>query len=138
MITKKYFLLFILLLAASLNGTAANCKQVYTIGAYDEAFAKHATVAKLGPIPATDIPPTFPKSFLEQDGSYGGGEAFCSIKQACHTLKQQIASGLLPKTENWHIYLLDADWHKDIYELYPNDFRIKHSVSVLKMVKKNC
>ncbi len=117
---------------------ASNCNHVYTIGAYDEAFSKHATITKLGPIAAADVPPTIPKSFLEKDGSYGGGEALCTIKQACRVLKKQLATGELPKNENWHIYLLDADWNRDTYKLHANNFRIKHLVKVLKLVRENC
>ena len=117
---------------------ANNCNKVNTIGAYDEVFSKHAAVTKLGPIAAPDVPPIIPKSFLEKDGSYGGGEAFCTIKQACNALKKQLASGVLLKNENWHIYLLDADWSRDTYKLNTNDFRIKHPVKVLKLAKKNC
>jgi len=129
---------FILNLTFFSNVWANNCDKVYTIGAYDEAFSKQANVTKLGPIAAADVPPTIPKSFLEKDGSYGGGEALCTIKQACHALKKQLASGVLPKSETWHIYLLDADWNRDTYKLHANDFRIKHSAKVLKLVRKNC
>lgn len=130
--------IFILNLILFQNALASNCKYVYTIGAYDEAFSKHVTVTKLGPIAAADVPPTIPKSFLEKDGSYGGGEALCTIKQACRVLKKQLASGELPKNENWHIYLLDADWNRDNYKLHANDFRIKHPVKVLKLARENC
>ena len=136
---KKYLLSSIILISFSLGGIAyANCKHVYTIGAYDEVFAKHASITKLGPLPASEIPPGLPKSFLEKDGSYAGGEAFCTIKQACRILKQQVSSGVLPNTENWHIYILDAGWNQDTYKLRLNNFRIKHPVKVLKLVKQNC
>ncbi len=129
---------FILNLTFSSNVWANNCNKVYTIGAYDEAFSKNTIVTKLGPMAAADVPPIIPKAFLEKDGSYGGGEAFCTIKQACHALKKQLASGVLPKNEHWHIYLLDADWNQDTYKLHTNDFRIKHPVKVLKPVRENC
>lgn len=136
---KKYFpkIIATVLLILS-NNVHAACKLVYTIGAYDEPFAKRAEISKLGPLLASDIPAVLPKSFLENDGSYGGGEAFCTIRQACIMLKQQLASGILPPTESWHIYLLDASWEKDIYELHPKDFRIKHNVKVIKLIQKNC
>lgn len=129
---------FILIVMFFSNVWANNCNKVYTIGAYDGSFSKHAAVTKLGPIAAANVPVVIPKSFLEKDGSYGGGEAFCTIKQACHALKKQVASGVLLKNEHWHIYLLDADWNRDTYKLHPNDFRIKHPVKVLKIVKENC
>lgn len=120
------------------NAWTSNCKYVYTIGAYDEAFSKHVAVTKLGPIPAADVPLELPKSFLEKDGSYGGGEAFCTIKQACRKLKKQLTAGILPKNLNWHIYLLAVDWNRDTYKLNTNDFRIMRSSEVLKLVRKNC
>ncbi|MDI9818798.1 MULTISPECIES: DVU_2496 family lipoprotein [unclassified Legionella] len=135
---KFNFFLFILNLIVSFNSIAGNCKHVYTLGAYDEAFSKHMTITKLGPIAAVNVPPMIPKSFLEKDGSYGGGEALCTVKQACRALKKQLVSGELPKNENWHIYLLDADWNRDTYKLHADDFRIKHPVKVLKLVRENC
>lgn len=111
-----------------------NESKVYTIGAYEEAFAQGKTVTKLGPLSAANVPPVFPKSFLEKDGSYAGGEVFDSIERALATLKEQLSSEILPKELNWHIYLLEADFQKDTYELHPNDFRIKHTVNVLKRV----
>ncbi|KTD49923.1 hypothetical protein Lrub_0365 [Legionella rubrilucens] len=122
----------------SFNAWAGDCSQVYTIGAYDEAFENHAVVSKLGAIPASEVPPAIPPSFLENDGSYGGGEATCSIAEACQLLKTQLASGLLDSKENWHIYLLEAVWGKDTYLLHPNDYRLKHPVKVVALVKKDC
>lgn len=117
---------------------AIESKYVYTIGAYDDAFSQRALVTKSGPIPAADISSPIPQSFLEKDGSYGGGEAFYSINQACRALKRQLASRIFSKNENWHIYLLDANWNRDTYKLHPNDFRIKNPVKVLKLVQENC
>lgn len=118
--------------------SSAKCKDVYTIGAYDEAFKNHLTVTKLGPLPASEVPPALPKSFLEKDGSYGGGEAFCTIEKACHVLEHQLNAGVLPKTESWHIYVLDADWNRDTYKLHSNDYRINYSVKVLNLVRERC
>lgn len=126
-----------LILTLSSSNFAA-CKNVYTIGAYDEAFANHAVITKLGPLATKDVPSTIPKSFLEKDGSYGGGEAFCKIKDACHALVHQLDTGVLPASEKWHIYLLDADWNRDTYKLHQDDYRITHSVKVLKLVKEKC
>lgn len=108
--------------------------KVYTIGAYEEAFARNQKVKKLGPLLVAEIPSAFPASFLEKDGSYGGGEVFDSIEKALAVLEQKLLAEVLPKTENWHIYLLEADWSSDIYELHPNDFRVKHTVDVLHRV----
>lgn len=125
---KKY--LFWILFC--LNAQAyAYCKTVYTIGAYEEAFAKHAIITKLGPLTSSNLPSGFPKTFLEKNGSYGGGEAFCTVKAATRMLKRQLAAGVLPPNEHWHIYILDADWNRDVYKLKANDFRLKHAVKVL-------
>jgi hypothetical protein len=83
---KNYFVLVLCACLIVSMDSIAKCKSIYTIGAYDEVFAKHATVTKLGPLSAADVPPTLPKSFLENDGSYGGGEAFCTIEKACRAL----------------------------------------------------
>jgi hypothetical protein len=113
-------------------------EHVYTIGAYDQAFSQQEQVMKLGPLPANEVPPALPSAFLEKDGSYGGGEAFQTIEQACLVLKQQLASGVLPSTEVWHIYLLDANWNQDTYPLHPHDFRISRTVRVVSMARKEC
>ena len=136
----KTFLNMLIIIAALLGSVQcfAKCKSVYTIGAYDEAFKSHLTVTKLGPLAASEVPPALPKSFLEKDGSYGGGEAFCTRKKACITLIHQLDTGKLPDTENWHIYILDADWNRDTYKLHANDFRINHAVTVLKLVREKC
>ncbi|KTD32166.1 hypothetical protein Lnau_3077 [Legionella nautarum] len=131
------FAVLILTFIISIN-CSATCKKVYTIGAYDEAFKNHITVTKLGPLSASEVPATLPKSFLEKDGSYGGGETFCSIEEACYALKSQLASGVLPKTEAWHIYILDAVWSYDTYELHTNDYRLNRPVKVLQSVRESC
>ena len=136
----KNYIIFTLLsitFTFSMN-SLAKCKEVFTIGAYDEAFKNHITVTKLGPLPASEVPPVLPKSFLEKDGSYGGGEAFCTIEQACRALESQLNKGVLPKTETWHIYILDADWNHDTYKLHSNDFRINRSVKVLNLAREKC
>ncbi|ASQ47073.1 DVU_2496 family lipoprotein [Legionella clemsonensis] len=135
------WLFWTLLLISSLcsaAGWASQRQNVYTIGAYDDAFKQRAAVMKLGPLPANEVPPVIPQSFLESDGSYGGGEVTRTISQACQLLKKQLNTGILPHEENWHIYLLEADWNKDTYQLHSNDYRLKHPVRVLKLVKKEC
>lgn len=132
---KKYLLIITCYFSIIFNIHAkANCKKVYTIGAYDEGFAKKALVTKLGPIPANKISPNIPPSFLEKNGSYGGGEAFCTINAAREALQKQLKSGILPKNIDWHIYLLEANWQRDVYKLHDNDFRIRHAVKVLQKV----
>lgn len=132
-----WFSLFVAISFVSLK-SFAQCKKVYAVGAYDKAFSKHATVTKLGPLSAAQVPKSIPREFLEKDGSYGGGGAYCSIEAACLGMQHEVQSGVLAKDEVWHVYLLDAEWGKDVYELHPNDFRIKHSVRVLKRVKSSC
>ncbi|OAI47104.1 hypothetical protein AYO45_01615 [Gammaproteobacteria bacterium SCGC AG-212-F23] len=136
---KKYIILLLLsiIFTLSINSLAKN-NAVYTIGAYDEAFKTHNPVTKFGPVTASEIPPTLPKTFLEKDGNYGGGEAFRTIKAACDALKHQLTNGILPNTYAWHIYLLDANWKPGTYQLHPNDYRIKQTVRVLKLVKETC
>lgn len=122
----------------SLKAWTSSCTKIYTIDAYDAAFKQHAIVKKLGPIPASQVPSAIPKSFLENGGSYGGGEVRCTISEACQLLSTQLASGLLANNENWHIYRLDGNWDNDTYQLHPNDYRIKHPMVVLELVKEKC
>jgi len=116
----------------------AQANAVYTFGAYDDPFSKQATVLKLGPLPTSEIPSEFPRRFLEADGSYGGGEAFQSIADACRGLQEFAAVGRLPAGNHWHIYLTDAMWGSDTYELRPRDFRLSHTATVLQIVKEQC
>lgn len=135
-IMKKSILFFAFWLATF--SSHAECSHVYTIGAYDSAFKNNFSVTKLGPLTAKDVPPILPKTFLEQDGSYAGGEAFCSIKKACLALNTQLANGILPATEHWHIYLLNAEWKSDTYQLRTQDHRLNKSVKVLKLTREKC
>ena len=135
---RKIFVMMTFLLFLSSAHAQVDSHKVYTVGAYDYALVKQGGVLKLGPLPHSEVPPQLPKTFLEKDGSYGGGEAFKTVHDACSDLKKQISSGKLPASINWHIYLLKAKWRVDTYELHPNDFRIKHSVIVLRKVKSAC
>ncbi|WP_370569541.1 hypothetical protein [Legionella sp. MW5194] len=36
------------------------------------------------------------------------------------------------------MYLLQAVWDNDTYLLHPNDYRLKHPVKVVALVKKEC
>lgn len=129
----------LLIIALLFSSTCmAECTHVYTIGAYDQAFKQHQKVSKLGPLSASEVPPTLPKTFLEKNGSYAGGEAFRTISSACQALNYQAKVGILPNNEAWHIYKLDADWYADTYKLRANDVRLKRTVNVLKLVRKDC
>ncbi|WP_058525763.1 DVU_2496 family lipoprotein [Legionella erythra] len=130
--------LFIFSAALSMGALAGEERPVYTIGAYDDAFAKQLAVMKLGPIAASEVPSVIPASFLEQDKSYAGGEAFPTIDEACAALKSQLAENKLPADEHWHVYLLEPHWGQDTYALRTNDVRISHPVRVIKMVKGVC
>jgi len=136
---KKYFLGCLLILQSCLvYSQADSCPTVYALGAYDKAFAEGLGVVKLGPLAKDKIPPFMPQSFLEPDGHYGGGEVFCSVKIACRTLQQLLENKILPADEHWLIYELAANWPSDVYELYPFDFRLNHSVKVLRLAATQC
>lgn len=116
----------------------AGCNRLYTIGAYDEEFNKHVTVIKPGKLTSSEVPTDFPKVLLESDGSYAGGEVFCSVKQACAALKQLSAKEDFPKDQKWHVYVIDAEWKKDTYKLRADEYRIKNPATVIELAKKNC
>jgi len=122
-------------LRSSFYAPATIVTPVYTIGAYEECLKNNAEVHKFGPMHANEVPEWMPKSFLEKDGSYGGGEVFRTIKEAQLTLEKQICSKMLPEGMDFYIYLLEADWTRDVCELHPNDFRLKTTVLVLKKVE---
>lgn len=104
----------------------AECAKVYTIGdtSYDIALAKGKPPVKLGPIQAENVPDIFPQSFLENDGSYGGGKVYPSISAAQKELKVLLQKGTLPEGLTWHIFELDATWEDDVYEISQNDYRL--------------
>ncbi len=114
----------------------AQCDNVYTIGDYDNSLIANGMVIKLGPENAQEVTDNFPKSFLESDGTYGGGEAFCSIERACEVMFQLKNNGTLPYDGNWRIYLLQARWDKDVYQLKNDDYRINKPVKVLQEVHR--
>ncbi|WP_290920770.1 DVU_2496 family lipoprotein [Halodesulfovibrio sp.] len=102
------------------------CAKVYTIGdsSYDIALAKGKPPVKLGPIQAENVPDIFPQSFLEKDGSYGGGKVYPSISAAQKGLKVLLQKGTLPEGLTWHIFELDATWEDDVYEISQSDYRL--------------
>lgn len=113
------------------------CSEVYTVGevSYDQALADGKSIMKLGPIPAGNVPPVFPKSFLESDGSYGGGIVYKSVEDAKDGLAASLKNGTLPAGLEWHIYQLDAEWENDVYELKKDDYRLKQPCPVEKRIQ---
>lgn len=132
----------LIIMSLSLYGSAlgkeqkSRCSRVYTIGDvnYDKALESGKPSIKLGVIPAGQVPPIFPKSFLEADGSYGGGVVYCSIEGAKQGLNNLLEKNILPKEMEWHIYELEATWETDVYKLKVNDFRLKKTSKVKKRV----
>ncbi len=127
--------LAVLCVGFTLHGHA-QCEDVYTIGDYDNSLIANGMVLKLGPVDAQEVPDVFPKSFLESNGGYGGGEAFCTIEKACEVQQQLINNGTLPNDGHWKIYLLQARWDKDVYLLKNGDYRINKPVKVLQEVHR--
>lgn len=126
---------FVLLCALLVFNCHAYCAHVYTIGDYDHTLIEKGMVTKLGPIPSEEIIDAFPQTFLETDGSYAGGEAFCSIEDACAEMKKLKASGILP-AGHWRIYELQATWDQDVYKLHDENYRFNKSVKVLQEVNQ--
>ncbi|WP_051251659.1 DVU_2496 family lipoprotein [Psychrilyobacter atlanticus] len=114
----------------------SRCSGVYTIADinYDKSLENGKPVIKLGVILADQVPPTFPKSFLEADGSYGDGVVYCSVEEAIQGLNNLLEKKILPKEMEWHIYELGATWETDVYQLKTNDFRLKTPSKVKKRV----
>ena len=110
---------------------------VYTIGevSYDKSLENGNPSIKLGPIPADQVPPVFPKSFLEPDGSYAGGGVYSSPEEAAMGLTKLLEKGILPKDMEWHIYELDANWETDVYLLKKGDYRLQKPSRVKRRVK---
>ena len=118
------------------NQQQGKCSGVYTIGevSYDKSLERGNPIVKLGPIPADQVPPVFPKSFLESDGSYAGGMVYCSPEEAATGLTELLDNGILPKDMEWHIYELDANWETDVYLLKKGDYRLQKPSRVKKRV----
>ncbi len=139
---KKIVSVISIIVALSLYSSAfageqkSKCSGVYTIGdiSYDKSLENGNNSIKLGPIPAEQVPPIFPKSFLEADGSYGGGVVYCSAEGAIQGLNNLLQKSILPKDMEWHIYELEATWEIDVYELNKNDFRLKNPSKVKSRV----
>jgi hypothetical protein len=133
-IATSVLFLFVTILALPHYGM---CSEVYTVGevSYDQALADGKPIMKLGPIPAGNVPPIFPKSFLEPDGSYGGGIVYQSVENAKDGLAALLKNGTLPAGLEWHIYQLDAEWENDVYELKKGDYRLKKPCPVEKRIQ---
>lgn len=112
------------------------CSGVYTIGevSYDKSLENGNPSIKLGPISVDQVPPFFPKSFLEPDGSYAGGVVYCSPEEAAMGLNKLLGKGILPNEMEWHIYELDANWKTDVYLLKKGDYRLQKPSKVKKRV----
>ncbi len=113
------------------------CPPIFTIGeqtAYDKALQSKKPLIKVGPLKASDVPPQFPRIFLEADGSYGGGEALASPKEAIAKINVLIKSGVLAQSSRWEVYTLEGCFDQDTYELHPHDFRINKNLKVTKKI----
>ncbi|SIN96701.1 DVU_2496 family lipoprotein [Halodesulfovibrio marinisediminis] len=134
--TEVVFVLFLFVLILAWPNLGM-CSNVYTIGdaSYDISLAKEKAPVKLGPLPVGSVPSIFPESFLEADGSYGGGVVYKTIPGAKKGLKELLKKGILPAELNWHIYELNAVWETDVYELKQGDYRLSKPCSVRKRVQ---
>lgn len=139
---KARLLVIYVLLVLSFSSLAlasqqqGECSGVYTIGegSYDKSLENGNPSIKLGPISVDQVPPFFPKSFLEPDGSYAGGVVYCSPEEAAMGLNKLLEKGILPNEMEWHIYELDANWKTDVYLLKKGDYRLQKPSKVKKRV----
>jgi hypothetical protein len=127
------------LVLAAIGGCAsdpkAGCGTVYTIGEPEaaQAIARGQTVTKPGPLPAHVVPRSAPRAALEADGSYAGGRVFCSPAEARSAAAELGAEGVLPKDRPWRIYVVAAEWTKDVYEKRPGEYRLKRPARMTQL-----
>ena len=114
-------------LAGCASDSGRSCGTVYTLGEPEaaQAIARGQAVTKPGTLPAHAVPRGTPRAVLEPDGSYAGGRVFCSIADARAAAPELVAQGVLPKDRSWRVYIVAAEWDKDVYEKRPGEYRLK-------------
>jgi hypothetical protein len=127
------------LVLATIGGCASDpkpgCGTVYTLGEPEaaQAIARGQTVTKAGPQPAHAVPRSAPRAVLEPDGSYAGGRVFCSVAEARTAAPELVAQGVLPKDRSWRVYIVAAEWDKDVYEKRPGEYRLKRPARITQV-----
>ena len=114
-------------LAGCASDSGKSCGTVYTLGEPEAAqqIARGQTVTKPGPLPAHAVPRGTPRGVLEADGSYAGGRVFCSAAEARAAAPELVAQGVLANDRPWRVYIVAAEWDKDVYEKRPGEYRLK-------------
>jgi len=114
-------------LAGCASESGRSCGTVYTLGEPEaaQAIARGQAVTKPGLLPAHAVPRGTPRAVLEPDGSYAGGRVFCSAAEARAASTELMAQGVLPKDRPWRVYIVAAEWDKDVYEKRPGEYRLK-------------
>ena len=108
---------------------------MYTLGEpeYAQAIARGQIVTKPGPQAAHAVPRSAPRAVLEPDGSYAGGRVFCSVAEARAAAPELVAEGVLPKERPWRVYVVAAEWDKDVYEKRPGEYRLKRPARITQV-----
>ena len=112
-------------------------KPVYVIGApaYAEAIAAGRPPLKMGRMDAKSVPDALPRSFLEADGSYAGGTVYPTPSEARAGITSLLKANRLPSGVQWEVYLLQADWRKDVYQLANGEWRLTQNALVVKKIE---
>ena len=127
------------LVLAAIGGCASDpkpsCGTVYTLGEpeFAQAIARGQPVTKPGPQPAHTVPRSAPRAVLEADGSYAGGRVFCSVAEARAAAPELVTQGVLPKDRSWRVYIVAAEWSKDVYEKRPGEYRLKRQARITQV-----
>jgi hypothetical protein len=124
------------LMAACATVPERDCTQIYTLGdaGIADALASGRQVMKPGPLPARAVPPSAPRTTLESDGSYAGGRVYCSLPEAKSALARIGANKKALPDRGLRVYEVAAQWRQDVYELRPDDYRLKRSVQMLRAI----
>lgn len=124
------------LLAGCASDPKPGCGAVYTLGEpeFAQAIARGQTVTKPGPQAAHTVPRGAPRAVLEPDGSYAGGRVFCTVADARAAAPELVSQGVLPKDRPWRVYIVAAEWEKDVYEKRPGEYRLKRAARITQLV----
>lgn len=107
-------------------------KPIYAFGNYQIEEGKFSI--KLGPLAADEIPPGFPQTFLESDGSYPGGLIYLTVAEAAQALLEVKQKGLIPEEGDWGVFQLEGNWDDYAYELRPHEFHLNKSTPIIKRI----
>ena len=114
-------------LAGCASDSGRSCGTVYTLGEPEaaQAIARGQAVTKPGPLPAHAVPRGTPRARARAGRQLRGRAGVLLVADARAAAPELVAQGVLPKDRPWRVYIVAAEWDKDVYEKRPGEYRLK-------------